>query len=157
MSSSASTWPAVPVALRLVACAMLLSTGCQRDYQFKTTAIYRLSDEQCTIRFETHGIVRAGADVSRESEGQFIVQRTGAPPARVPIVLENGEPALEAARGAEIERVLESRLTTAGCPPTPGERAEIRRALEGALSGPKGTLMDGQSKTLKVLSVRFDR
>ena len=73
-----------PFTLPLAACVMLAAAGCQRDYQFKTTAVYRLSDEHCTIRLETHGFVRAGADVSRDAEGQLIVQRTGAPPVHVP-------------------------------------------------------------------------
>jgi len=137
--------------------AAVVAGACQRDYQFKTTAVYRLSDTRCAIRLETHGLVRAGADVSRESEGQLIVQRTGAAPLRVPIVLANGDLSVEAARGSDIDRVVGSRLADAGCTPTAAERTEVLRALEGALAGPKGTLMDGQTKALKVTSVIFDR
>jgi hypothetical protein len=147
----------VPAALPLAACMMLVAAGCQRDYQFKTTAVYRMTDARCTIRLETHGLVRAGADVSRDAEGQLIVQRTGAPPLRVPIVMANGDVSVEAARGSDIDGVVGSRLADAGCTPTPAERHEVLRALEGALAGPKGTLMDGQAKALKVTSVIFDR
>jgi len=150
---SAARWTLAAV----LSVAAAVAGACQRDYQFKTTAVYRLSDARCTVRFETHGFVRAGADVSRDSEGQLIVQRTGAPPVRAPIVLANGQPAIESASGPELDRVLGSRLADAGCTPTPDERAEVLRALEGALAGPKGTLMEGQAKTLKVVSVKFDQ
>ena len=141
----------------LAACVMLVATGCQRDYQFKTTAVYRMTDERCTIRVETRGLVRAGADLSRDADGQLILQRTGAPPFRVPIVLQNGETTLEAARGAEREQFLGSLFSGAGCTASPAEVTEIMGALDGALSGPKGTMMEGQTKILKVTSVTFDR
>ena len=136
---------------------MLLAAGCQRDYQFKTTAVYRMTDARCTVRVETHGLVRAGADLSRDAEGLLTLQRTSAPPFRVPIVLANGETTVEAARGAEREQFLGSLFAGAGCTASPAELTEIMGALEGALLGPKGTVMDGQTKILKVTSVTFDR
>ena len=136
---------------------MLATAGCQRDYQFKTTAVYRMTDERCTLRIETQGLVRAGADLSRDAEGQLILQRTGAPPFRVPIVLGNGETTIEAARGTEREQFLGSLFAGAGCTASPAEVTEILSALEGALFGPKGTLREGQTKSLKVTSVTFDR
>ena len=144
-------------ALLLTVCAMLAAVACQRDYRFKTTAVYRMTDERCTLRVETHGLVRAGADLSRDAEGQLILQRTGAPPFHVPIVLGNGEATIEAARGAEREQFLGSLLAGAGCTVSPAELTEILGALEGALFGPKGTMMEGQTKILKVTSVTFDR
>jgi hypothetical protein len=75
----------------------------------------------------------------------------------VPIVLGNGETTIEAARGAEREQFLGSLFAGAGCTTSPAEVTEILSALEGALFGPKGTMMDGQTKILKVTSVTFDR
>ena len=45
----------------------------------------------------------------------------------------------------------------AGCELSAAERAELRKAIEAALLGPKGTLMDGQTKVIRVVSVHFDR
>jgi len=39
----------------------------------------------------------------------------------------------------------------------PDELDELVAATEGVLLGPKGTLMAGQSKWLKVVSTTFDR
>jgi hypothetical protein len=149
--------PGLFSAVPLAACVMLVAAGCQRDYQFKTTAVYRMTDARCTLRVETRGLVRAGADLSRDAEGQLILERTDAPPFHVPIVLGNGETTVDAARGAERGQFLGSLLAGAGCTASPAEVTEIMGALEGALSGPKGTVMDGQTKILKVTSVTFDR
>jgi hypothetical protein len=144
-------------ALVLVILVLALFTGCQRDYRFTTVAVYAAPHSACTIRLETRGIVRAGADVSRESTGTLTLRREppGAPALRLPLVLGDdgpridGEPAATAPLGA--------RLAQSGCTPEAGELKEIRSAIEGALSGPKGTLMAGQTKVLKVTSVQFDR
>jgi hypothetical protein len=61
----------------------------------------------------------------------------------------DGEP------GPGVDTLLAVNLTAVGCALTPAEQAELRRALAGALAGPKGTVMDGQTKTLRVMSVQF--
>ena len=70
---------------------------------------------------------------------------------------DRSDAAIDGALGAEIDALLAADLAAVECAPTGDERAEFRRAIEGALAGPKGTLMDGQTKTLRVTSVRFDR
>ena len=58
----------------------------------------------------------------------------------------------------EIDALLAAHLAAVGCAPTADERAELRRAIEGALRRSQGHA-DGtaQTKVLKVSSVQFDR
>ena len=84
-------------------------------------------------------------------------QQSGAPPLDAVVVLRRGDLTIDGALGTENDVLLAAHLAAVGCSPGADERAELRRAIEGALVGPKGTLMDGQMKTLRVLSVRFDR
>ena len=143
----------------LVAAALI--AGCQADRPFKTSAVYQTGDGRCTMRLETHGVVRAGNDLARDAEGRVTLssatQPTGAPPLDAVAVLRGGALTIDGALGAEIDVLLAANLAAVGCSPTADERTEFRRAIEGALAGPKGTLMDGQTKVLKVRSVQFTR
>jgi len=151
------------VVTRLVAplVAAALIAGCQADRPFKTSAVYQTGDGRCTMRLETRGVVRAGNDLARDAEGRITLssatQATGAPPLDAVIVLRSGDLTIDGALGAEIDALLAADLAAVECAPTGDERAEFRRAIEGALAGPKGTLMDGQTKTLRVVSVQLDR
>ena len=139
----------------------VLIAACQSDRPFKTSATYETGDGRCTIRLETRGVVRAGDDLARDADGRITLssatQQPGAPPLDAVVVLRSGDLTIDGARGAENDVLLAAHLAAVGCSPTAGERAEIRRAIEGALGGPKGTLMDGQTKVLKVPSVQFAR
>ena len=143
----------------LVAAALI--AGCQADRPFKTSAVYQTGDGRCIMRLETRGVVRAGNDLARDAEGRITLssatQATGAPPLDAVIVLRSGDLTIDGALGAEIDALLAADLAAVECAPTGDERAEFRRAIEGALAGPKGTLMDGQTKTLRVVSVQLDR
>jgi len=113
------------------------------------------------MRLETRGIVRAGDDLARDAEGRVTLssaaQPTGAPPLETVVVLRGGVLTIDGALGAENDVLLAAHLTAVECAATADERAELRRAIEGALAGPKATLMDGQTKTLRVVSVQLDR
>ena len=143
----------------LVAAALI--AGCQADRPFKTSAVYQTGDGRCTMRLETHGVVRAGNDLARDAEGRVTLssatQAAGAPPLDAMVALRSGDLTIDGALGAEIDALLAAHLAAVGCSPDADERAELRRAIEGALAGPKGTLMDGQTKVLKVRSVQFTR
>ena len=143
----------------LVAAALI--AGCQADRPFKTSAVYQTGDGRCTMRLETRGVVRAGNDLARDAEGRVTLssatQAAGAPPLDAMVALRSGDLTIDGALGAEIDALLAADLAAVECAPTGDERAEFRRAIEGALAGPKGTLMDGQTKSLKVTSVHFDR
>jgi len=54
-------------------------------------------------------------------------------------------------------KVLSRLLEDGGYAVHPDELDELVAATEGVLLGPKGTLMDGQSKQLRFVSTTFDR
>ena len=143
----------------LVAAALI--AGCQTDRPFETSAVYQTGDGRCTMRFETRGVVRAGNDLARDAEGRLTLsssaQEPGAPPLHAIVVLRSGDLTMDGALGPGVDTLLAVNLTAVGCALTPAEQAELRRAMEGALAGPKGTLMAGQTKVLKVTSVQFER
>ena len=137
-----------------------LAAGCQTNRPFQTSAVYGTADGRCTMRLETQGVVRAGDDLARDAEGRLTLssrsQAPGAPPLDAIVALRSGDLTMDGALGPGIDTLLAVNLTAVGCAVRPAEQAELRRALEGALAGPKGTLMDGQTKALRVVSVRFD-
>jgi hypothetical protein len=137
-----------------------LIAGCQADRPFKTAAVYETADRGCTMQLETRGVVRAGDDLARDAEGRITLSSAtharGAPPLNAVVVLRAGDLTIDGAVGAENDTLLAADLAAVGCSPTADERAELRRAIEGALVGPKGTLMAGQAKTVRVVSVHFD-
>jgi hypothetical protein len=141
--------------------AASLSAGCQADRAFKTSAVYESASRRCTMRLETHGVVRAGDDLARDAEGRLTLsssaQAPGAPPLDAIVALRGGNLTMDGEPGPGVDTLLAVNLTAVGCDLTPAEQAELRKAIEGGLAGPKGTLMDDQTKTLRVVSVRFDR
>jgi len=148
---------------RLVAplVAAVLASACQADRPFKTSAVYEAPPERCTMRVEAQGVVRAGDDLARDAEGRLTLssgaQARGAPPINAIVVLRSGDLIMDGALGPGVDSLLAVNLTSVGCDLTPAEQAELRKAIEGALTGPKGTLMDGQTKVIRVVSVHVDR
>ena len=143
----------------LVGLLVALTGACRRDYSFHTVAVYEAPRSGCVVRMEANGTVRGGDDVSRASRGTpMIHDDRGADHAvSQEIVLREGE-VLFGERGPRVQSDALFRLMTeAGCAPFPREVDELRAATEGVLRGPKGTFMDGQTKTLKVRSTTFDR
>jgi hypothetical protein len=139
----------------------VLATACQADRPFKTSAVYEAAPGRCTMRLQTQGVVRAGDDLARDAEGRLTLsssaQAPGAPPLDAVVALRSGTLTMDGAVGPGIDTLIAVNLTAVGCDLTPAGQAELRRAIDGALTGPKGTLMEGQTKALRVVSVRFDR
>ena len=140
---------------------MAILAACQTDRPFKTSAVYEAAPDRCTMRVESQGVVRAGDDLARDAEGRLTLssraQARGAPPINAIVVLRSGDLIMDGAVGPGIDTLLAVNLTSVGCDLTPSEQAELRKAIEGALLGPKGTLMDGQTKAIRVVSVHVDR
>ena len=138
--------------------AAVLAAACQTDRPFRTSAEYEASAGRCTMRLQTHGVVRAGDDLARDAEGRLSLssgaQARGAPSVEAIVALRSGDLVMDGAVGTGIDTLLAVNLTSVGCELTPAEQAEFRKALEGALTGPKGTLMAGQATTLRVVSVQ---
>jgi hypothetical protein len=152
--------------LGLAAIAVLCA--CQRDYGFHTVAVYEAPRGHYTVRIEGQGIVRAGHDISQQSFGQLTVTPSShsgpVDPAAVAVKI--------ALRGSQVHyggdlpagdvpadpgaKVLSRLLEDGGYAVHPDELDELATATEGVLLGPKGTLMAGQSKWLRVVSTSFD-
>jgi len=153
--------PRGPRALALAAGALL--GACRGDRSFRTTAIYEAPRAGCSAGIEAHGVVRGGADVSDQSSAAVALHATAGsaarPSASLVAYLEDGRvrmgsAGVDGAPGGGLER-LSGVWSRAGCAAVPDEMEELRSAIEGALLGPKGTLMSGQTRFLKVVSTTF--
>jgi hypothetical protein len=157
-----------PAAYAAAVLLVALLSACQRDYQFKTTAIYVAPRGGYAIRIEGQGIVRAGHDVSQSASGRFTISPSRPPaPASLPpvtadVLRQDNELLLErnpipgglsSKTGIDVVSQL---LSAGGYSVYLDEIEELVRAVEGVLSGPKGTLMSGQTKVLEVISTTFD-
>jgi len=157
---------------RIVCCAafaaLLLLSGCESDRQFHTVAVYEAPRSGYAVRVVAIGVVRAGADMSEQSTAVLTFWSASGPAEAAPSItasaaLRNGqvefggeslpEGSWLARGGARLSRFL----SNAGYSPVPEELDELVSASYGVLLGPKGTLMPGQTKALKVVSVAFDR
>jgi hypothetical protein len=155
------SWIVHTAPLGLLACFV----ACQSDYQFDTHARYEAPAGRYQVAVHATGHVRAGSDLSDRSTADVRIEPLS--PGRQPVVrvtitqpkafsyeVDGGEtgngqwpPAPIGALGDVLRRHGYEGPTT--------EFAEVQQAIEGALFGPKATLMDGQTRALRVLEVRF--
>jgi hypothetical protein len=154
---------------RLGVAAIALLSACQRDYPFHTIAVYEAPRGHYSIRIEGQGVVRAGHDMSQQSFGLLTVSPSSESgpadlaPVAIEVVLRGsqvhfGDALL--AEGAWPEpgaQVLSRLLSDGGYAVHADELDELVSATEGVLVGPKGTLMSGQSRWLRVVSTTFRR
>jgi len=144
-----------------------LACGCQSDRHFHTVAVYEAPGSSCLIRMEADGVVRSGADLSDQSSVILTVGATTPPGSaghtrvNLRVTMRQGQVDLGSesyAQGTLPSRTREalfSLLSDAGCAPVSEEMEEVWSAIEGVLFGPKGTLMSGQTRVLKVVSTSF--
>jgi len=154
---------------RLGAAVIALLSACQRDYQFHTVAVYEAPRGRYSIRIDCQGVVRAGHDISQQSFGLLTVSPSSESgpadlaPVEVKVALREsqvyfGDDLL--AEGAWPEpgaQFLSRLLSDGGYAVYADELEELVSATEGVLVGPKGTLMSGQSRCLRVVSTTFHR
>ena len=135
--------------------------GCQRDYRFNRHARHEAPLARLQISIEAAGLVRAGDDLSESATATVRVRAV--PPGPAPVVeLTIGLPDKLAYRvnggpsgvgtwpprsGTGLAELLQG-FGYGSVPPD--ELAEIEWAIAGALAWPKGTLMVGQTRTLRV-------
>jgi hypothetical protein len=143
--------------------------GCQRDYRFHTVAVYEAPRGHYSIRIEGQGIVRAGHDISQQSFGRLTISPSSQPGPIDPVpvtvklalhesqVLYDDEPLVRGMAPEPGARFLSRLLADRGYAVHADELEELVSATEGVLYGPKGTLVSGQSRCLRVLSTTFDR
>ncbi len=149
--------------------ALLLLSACQRNYTFHTVGHYEAPGGHFEIAIEATGKVRGGSDLSDEATAS--VRITPAPgaagdslhleialPDRLTWTLGRGPGGSLPWAGAGAVDTLASLLRRAGYPDSPPvELREVYGAIEGALLGPKATLMEGQTTSLRVLGVTSTR
>ena len=124
--------------------------ACQQDYRFDTTARYRAARSGYELAVHVTGVVRAGDDLSERSRADVRITPMGTAGSRIEFSV-----ALPDARPTKGD--IAKRFTNAGFAADSEELAESVRAIGGALAGPKATLMEGQTKVLRVLDVTFRR
>ena len=147
--------------LGLLACLV----ACQSDYQFDTHARYEAPAGRYQIAVHATGHVRAGSDLSDTSTAEVRIEPL--PPGHQPAVrvaitqpkafryeVDGGETG-NGQWPPSANETLGDLLRRHGYEGPMAEFAEVQRAIEGALFGPKATLMDGQTEVLRVLEVRF--
>jgi len=146
-----------------------LLSACQRDYRFHTVAVYEAPRGHYSIRIDGQGVVRAGHDISQQSFGLLTVSPSNksGPADLAPVAITL------ALRGSQVHygddllpegvlaepgaKVLSRLLSDGGYAVYADELEELASATEGVLLGPKGTLMSGQSRCLRVVSTTFGR
>jgi hypothetical protein len=147
--------------------ALSLLSGCERDHPFRTVAVYEAPRSGYTIRMEANGVVPSGADMSEESSAVLTLTKGpgagAASPVTIHMALREGrfrfgdDLEFDGIWHTRSEEALTNLLSNAGFLFEPEELTEVLSAAEGVLLGPKGTLMSGQAKALRVVSVKFDR
>lgn len=149
--------------------ALLLLGGCQRDALFRTVAHYEAPGGRYELAIDATGKIRAGSDLSDEATAT--VRVTPAPgaggdslhleivlPDRLTWTVGRGASGTSPWAGARAMDTVATLLRRAGYAESPPmELREAYQAIEGALLGPKATLMEGQTSSLRVLDVTFTR
>lgn len=140
----------IETALGAIALMALCGSACQSDYRFETIAEYETPRAGCRVSVHASGVVRAGDDLSRQSTAEVTIASPS--PSRSLRRLTAALPDMPPER-ASLGRLL----ADAACDASAEEIAEIHRSIDGALAGPKATLMDGQTHVLRVVDVRLRR
>jgi hypothetical protein len=118
------------------------------DFRFDTEATYRAPIGRFDIFIHAAGVVRAGDDLaSASSEDVRITPLDGARGSRIDLRIT-----LPAA--ADSPNVA-GWIRRSGYDATPAELDEVNRVVALALGGSKSTLVQGQTKALQVVNVRF--
>ena len=161
-------WFAVTGAITL--CLIFLGLGVAHfilgspEYDFVTEAVYEAPVSGYRIEIHGRGVVRSGRDLSDESSGTATIGPIGTVPARPVQIrlagIHNAEFTIEGLASGRLNRSgsgpLAELLGSAGYGPlSEAEVRETHALINGVLAGPKGTTVEGQSKHLRVVSVRF--
>jgi hypothetical protein len=137
------------IAVALLMLAAL--AACRGDYRFHTRASYEAPRGGYRVDIDAEGIVRSGADLAEEATAQ--VQIGALPPSTgdgIHLVVAHPQP--PGATAAALAVALRQGGFTES---PPAEIEEVGHAIEGALLGPKATLMDGQTRQLRVVKTDF--
>jgi hypothetical protein len=156
-------WMISPRRLVVAVIALPLMAACGRGpYTFATSAVYEAPKGQCRLEISAGGTVAAGADLSTDGRASGTIRRTGnrAGSHRSPLTVEMNGGWIELNGRRETKdqlTALGEAATEAGCALDGAELDEMLKAATNVIYGPKGTLMDGQTKAIVAVSTRFDR
>jgi hypothetical protein len=146
--------------------ACLLAGGCL-DHDFCTLAAYEAPKTGCRIFVFSKGVVKAGRDLSEDFDGSArICPTAGASGKDLKLTITAMEKArYEMADGSggvlawtwkDFPETLKTLFRKAGYPARDEtEIMEIGRVINGVMSGPKGTVLEGQTAILNVLEVDY--
>jgi hypothetical protein len=128
--------------------AALIVATCGGNYRFDTRARYQAPTGGFEVAIHARGFVRSGADLSEESVADVRVTSLGGG-SRAPIELQVRLPS------EGTHPVIVHAIQDAGYPATATEFREVDRVIDGALRGPKATLVQGQTRVLRVIETSF--
>jgi hypothetical protein len=146
--------------------ACLLAGGCL-DHAFCTLAAYEAPHTGCRVFVFSEGIVKAGRDLSEGSDGSALICSTaGASRKDVKLAITHMEKARYEISGGskgvlawtwnDFPETLNRLFDKAGYQARDeAELMEIGRVMNGVMSGPKGTVLKGQTTILNVLEVDY--
>lgn len=153
----------------IVPIALVLLCACRSDYDFHSTVLYEAPQGQYQVLVEARGVVKGGYDVSDRSNASVTFSPSSPrdlslPPETVMIEVAQRESRLffgheflpDTAGREQYGEVLSQLLTRYRYAVNPDELEELVLIIEGALAGPKGTHMEGQTKVFKVVSTHFE-
>lgn len=134
------------------------------EYEFETVAVYEALASGYRIEIHGRGVVRAGQDLSDQSSGTATIVSLGStplPPIELRLTgIQHAAFTVQGLKSGQLSRSspapLGELLASAGYGPlVEDEVAQTHEAINGVLSGPKMTLVEGQSTSLRVVRTRF--
>ena len=142
--------------------ALLALAGCRGPYTFATTAVYDAPKGQCRLEISAGGTVAGGADLSADGRATGTLRRAEnrAGSHRSPLTVEMHNGRIELNGQAETKdqlAALRQAAVEAACSLEGAELNEMLQAATNVVYGPKGTLMEGQTRSIVAVSTRFER
>jgi hypothetical protein len=158
------------IAMNLVAAVLVLS-GCDftgAGYNFDIHAVYSAPKSGLIMEIDALGHVQSGDDISENGWGEVRIRSSTGQMNHVTLAFRSD---IDGGYRCEVNsktvvpwnfREKQNTFTaavvgTGFSDPDPVEVAELVRAIDGALGGPKSLIMKGQSTTIDVVSTRHER
>jgi hypothetical protein len=151
---------------------LIILTACETTltgYKFKINAVYEASVSGFKMSVASNGYVKSGSDMAETYEGRVIIESLAEADSKRKIILyfssSSDELIYEIGSGGKLKaawgfrediKSMNNILRAAGYGNIlVDEIRESIGAMGGALNGPKGVILDGQSKYIKVIEVDY--
>ncbi|MGI9627306.1 MAG: hypothetical protein ACR2QM_10760 [Longimicrobiales bacterium] len=159
MLSPSPAWVRMGFALALT----MVLAACGGDGSFETRAVYIASESGFQVTIDAQGTVAEGHNISTDGAGVARVAFLGqdswellltfASSDDVTYELANGERGQEVWPVVGSDKLLRLLFDRARLVGNQGEIADVVRAIDGALMGPKSTLRQGQTGALDLMAI----